>query len=182
MQTKFLNPAIVRLGLFITLFPAVFSCRKDVSNLDKSQSSASNAVSANAYANAPHAPYNLNVLLLGEGSSFGFVKFRQNADTAHIINLDTWVFNLQPNHSYLLQRAVDSLKFGNCFSTAWLTLGKGLTPQAIHTDAKGNGKEALWRDVSAITPGTEFYIHFQVIDSLTSAVALASDCYTYTVR
>ena len=99
-----------------------------------------------------------------------------------VISLDTWVFNLEPNRAYLLQRAVDSLKFGNCLSAAWLTLGKGLTPQAIHTDAKGNAKESLSRDVSAISPGTEFYIHFQVIDSLTSAVALTSDCYTYTVR
>lgn len=173
MCTKFLRPVLIA-----TLFIAVFSCQKDISKQDKPQSVANDAV-----AGVAHSPYNLNVLLTpSDGPSFGFIKFRQNPDPAHIVNLDTWIFNLQPNRAYLLQRAVDSLKFGNCFSTAWLTLGKGLTPQAIHTDGKGNGKEQLWRDVSIIKPGTEFYIHFRLIDSLTSTVALTSDCYTYTVR
>jgi len=178
MKTKCSNNFLIKMVLAATFFIAAFSCQKDVSKQEKAQPVVDDAVSA-----AAHAPYNLNVLLTAsEGSAYGFVKFHQNPDPAHIIDLNTWVFNLQPNHAYLLQRAVDSLKFGNCFSTLWLTLGKGLTPQAIHTDAKGNGKEALWRDVSLVTPGTEFYIHFQLIDSLTSAVALTSDCYTYTVR
>jgi hypothetical protein len=50
------------------------------------------------------------------------------------------------------------------------------------TDEKGTGREDLWRDVSALATGATFDIHFQIIDALTSAVVLTSDCYQYTVR
>ena len=71
---------------------------------------------------------------------------------------------------------------GNCTSTAWLTLGYGLTAHAIHTDEKGNGQDELWRDVTAIPSGASFDIHFRVIDAVTLEVVLESDCYQYTVR
>jgi hypothetical protein len=61
-------------------------------------------------------------------------------------------------------------------------LGKGLDPQAIETDAKGTGRAMLFRDLSAIAPGTPFDIHFQVIDATTMTVVLTSGCYTYAVR
>ena len=54
-----------------------------------------------------HAPYDLDVILYGPGNNGGFIKFRQNKDTAKIINLNTWVGNLRPNHPFLLQRAVN---------------------------------------------------------------------------
>jgi hypothetical protein len=129
----------------------------------------------------PDQHYNLNVILTG-GKSFGFIQFTQSA--AKIITLDTKVTRLAPNHEYLLQRAVDAINVvdGNCTSTAWLTLGKGLTPQSIMTDADGNGEESLWRDVSAIPSGSKFDIHFQVIDAVTMDVVLTSDCYWYQVR
>ena len=95
--------------------------------------------------------------------------------------MDTWVRGLTPNTRYLLQRAVDSNLDGNCTSTAWLTLGKGLQPQAIVTDDKGTGKEALFRNVAAVPVGTSFDIHFRVIDALTSEVVLSSACYQFTV-
>ena len=118
----------------------------------------------------------------GEDHSFGFIKFRQDRDTLKIITLDVWVFGLKPNHSYQLQRAVDTDLDGNCTSTTWLTLGKGLTPQSILTDDRGKGQEDLWRDVSSVATGATFDIHFQVIDEDTQAVVLTSDCYQYTVR
>ena len=93
-----------------------------------------------------------------------------------------WVRNLEPNHSYLLQRAVDTQIDGNCTGTTWLTLGRGLTPQAIETDGTGTGRTTLFRDLAAIPSGSEFDIHFQVIDAITKAVVLSSACYTYTVR
>ena len=71
---------------------------------------------------------------------------------------------------------------GNCTSTSWLTLGKGLTPQSILTDDKGTGNESLWRDITAIPTGTGFNIHFRVIDKTTNSVVLVSDCYEYIVR
>jgi hypothetical protein len=125
--------------------------------------------------------YNLDVVLQG-GKSFGFIKFTQSS--IKIITLDTKVAHLAPNHEYLLQRAVDPINVvdGNCTSASWLTLGKGLTPQSIMTDANGNGEEELWRDVSAVPSGSKFDIHFQIIDAITMSVVLTSDCYWYQVR
>ena len=126
----------------------------------------------------PH--FNLEVILRGEG--FGHIKFRQLKDDPLTIHLDTRVRHLAPNTSYLLQRAVDVDIDGNCTSTAWLTLGKGLQPQSITTDARGTGREELFRSVAAFQPGSEFDIHFQVIDEASSAVVLTSECYQYTIR
>ena len=96
----------------------------------------------------------------------------------------SWVRDLEPNHQYLLQRAVDAANVvdGNCTSTSWLTLGKGLTPQSILTDDSGKGDEELWRDVSAVASGTAFDIHFRIVDATTMTVVLTSDCYQYVVR
>lgn len=129
-------------------------------------------------------PFNLEVILRGEGDQFGHVKFRQDVDAAKIVTLEAWVRDLEPNHEYLLQRAVDlpNVVDGNCTSTSWLTLGKGLAPQSILTDDKGMGNESLWRDISAIPSGTGFDIHFRVVDKTTDAVVLDSDCYEYYVR
>src|SRR5438552_16189139 len=81
---------------------------------------------------------------------------------------------LNLTHEYLLQRAVDEINVadGNCTSTLWLTLGKGLTPQSILTDANGTARESLWRDVSALPSGSSFDIHFQIVDALSGAVVL----------
>ena len=135
----------------------------------------------------PSGPcYNLDVILKGnyKEKQFGFIEFRQDPDTARIITLETTVKNLIPNHEYLLQRAVDAANVvdGNCTSTSWLTLGKGLTPQSILTDAHGDGSEELWRNVTAVARGTSFDIHFRVIDAISLEVVLDSDCYQYTVR
>ena len=130
--------------------------------------------------------YNLDVQLHGssKGLSRGFLAFRQDPAAPKIITLDTYVQNLRPNHEYLLQRAVDPINVvdGNCTSTTWLTLGFGLTPQSIMTDGKGKGHEKLWRDLSSLASGSDFDIHFQVIDAVTNEVVLTSDCYEYILR
>lgn len=137
------------------------------------------------------SPYDLDVVLHGESDKSphgknpsGFIKFRQDPDPDKIINLDIWVQNLAPNHEYLLQRAVDAINIvdGNCTSTSWLTLGKGLVSQSIQTDKNGKGSELLWRDITAIPTGSKFDIHFQLIDAITMVVVLDSDCYQYVVR
>jgi len=182
MKTKNLKTIAVAFAFTIVLAAISLSCQKNVSDNQKLQSDNPTPESIIAQTDSAIAPYNLNVLLPGK-SGLGFLKFRQKPDTARIINLDTWLFNLKPNHAYLLQRAVNPITDPTqCSSTAWLTLGLGLTPQSIHTDKWGFGFEPLYRDITAIPRGTEFYIHFQVIDSLTSEVVLSSDCYTYTVR
>jgi len=134
-------------------------------------------------------PYDINVLLkpFDDGKTrplndAGYIKFRQDPDTARIITLETWVHGLTPKHAYLLQRAVNPITDADCTSTAWLTLGKGLVAQAIHTDAGGNGHEELWRDVTAIARGTQFRIHLQIVDSVTKAPVLVSDYEMYEVR
>ena len=125
----------------------------------------------------PH--FNLEVVLRGDG--FGLVKFRQPNDDALIINLDTKVRGLEPNTDYVLQRAADTNLDGICSSTSWLTLGKGLVPQAITTDDQGTGEESLFRNVASLGVGATFDIAFRLVNVATSAVVLTSDCYRYTI-
>jgi hypothetical protein len=128
-------------------------------------------------------PFNLEVILrdVTGGGGSGHVKFRQPNDESKIVFLDTWVRDLAPNRSYILQRAVDTILDGNCTGTAWLTLGKGLVPQAITTDDRGTGREDLFRDLAAIPTGSQFDVHFRVIDAVTVAPVLQSDCYRFIV-
>lgn len=179
MQTIFEVAAIIKKGLFITLLFILFSCKKEITKEEQSplkQQEKSRASRANK------PDYNLEVKLNGDGNRSGHIHFRQDKDHAKIITLDTKVHHLEPNTEYLLQRAVDVNLDGNCTSTNWLTLGHGLQLQSILTDHNGNGNEELWRDISAIPSGTTFDIHFRVVNKLTLAVVLTSDCYQYTVR
>ena len=184
MQKK--SPTALLPGVMFTLilFLLVASCQKNNSAFEKTSSPDLKTTAAkedNALTPAsPH--FNLEVILRGEGSSFGHVKFRQDNEAAKIVMLGVWVRDLEPDHQYLLQRAVDTNLDGNCTSTSWLTLGKGLQPQAITTDDKGTGKEELWRDLSALATEATFDIHFRVVDAASLAVVLTSDCYEYTVR
>jgi hypothetical protein len=129
--------------------------------------------------------FNLEVVLRsvagGPNDGFGLVKFRQPKDADTIVFLDTWVRDLAPNHSYFLQRATDSNVNDECSGTNWLTLGQGTAPQAIVTDERGSGRADLFRSLAAIPLGTEFDIHFRVIDALSSAVVLESACYQFRV-
>ena len=150
------------------------------------------AAAAHANDDAPwddddeRSSFNLNVVLRpaagGPDDGFGFVKFRQPKDPPKIVYLDVRLRHLAPNHSYYLQRATDSDVNDDCTGTNWLTLGHGLEPVAIDTDRRGTGRAALFRDLSAIPTGAQFDIHFRVIDAVSSAVALDSGCYQYTVR
>jgi len=141
------------------------------------------ALSFSAVAQQPWGPetpnFNLEVVLRGDG--FGLVKFRQPNDGAFIINLDVWLRDMTPNTSYQLQRAVDPIVDDDCTSNAWLTLGKGLVPQSITTDENGTGRESLFRNVAVFPPGSEFDIHFRVIEQATGNVVLESQCYQFTI-
>src|SRR5919199_1077582 len=130
-------------------------------------------------------PFNIEVILrdVTGGSGFGHVKFRQPNDAEKTVYLDTWVRDLAPNHAYRLQRAVDTTLDGNCqrAESDWLTLGKGLVPQAITTDDRGTGREELFRDLAAAPTRRQFEINFRVIDAASSAPVLESGCYRFTV-
>lgn len=140
--------------------------------------SATGADTAQAW--GPETPnFNLEVVLRGD-SGFGLVKFRQPNDSVFVVYLDVWVRGLSPNTAYRLQRAVDTTLDGACSSTAWLTLGQGLTPQAITTDDRGSGSAALWRSVPPL-PGSSFDIHFRVIEEASGLPVLQSGCYQYTI-
>jgi hypothetical protein len=173
MKKEFLLSTLIKFSLTSFLLFAFASCDKSAPD--------------EGVNTAPY--YNLDVTLVPVGAKAGFgengagfIKFRQDPDTARIITLDTWVFHLQPNHSYSLQRAVDPISSPDCASTAWLTLGLGLVPQAIQTDNKGNGHEELFRNVTSVARGTQFRIHFQIIDAISGETVLVSDCTQYTVR
>ena len=122
----------------------------------------------------PETPaFNLQAVLRGQG--FGLVKFRQPNDDQKIVYLDTWVRDLAPNTQYLLQRAVDLTVDDDCTSTAWLTLGRGLQAQSILTDAVGTGRGGSCSVISPqFTAGSQFDIHFRVMDAGTQAVVLES--------
>lgn len=129
--------------------------------------------------------YDLDVPLHnnGKNAGAGFIQYRQNPDTARVITLDTRVTNLLPNHSYILQRAVNPIAdITGCSSNAWLTLGEGLQPKSIVTNRHGEGSAKLWRDITAIARGTAFHIRFRILDEATLAPVLTSDCFDYTVR
>lgn len=178
MKQKILSTALVLAS--VTFFN--LSCQKEMNQKLQQEEKQSSESIMMKQEQTP--PYDLNVNLYGEGNSQGHLKFRQDPDPEKIIELDIKVHHLAPNHEYLLQRAVDAINVvdGNCTSTSWLTLGKGLVPQSILTDEHGKGSEELWRDVTAIPSGSTFDIHFRVIDAVTSAVVLTSDCYQYQVR
>ena len=134
----------------------------------------------------PETPnFNLEAVLRpaaeGPERGFGLVKFRQPNDADKIVYLDVWVRGLAPNHRYYLQRATDSNVDDSCTGTNWLTLGQGLVPEAITTDEAGTGRAELFRSLAAVPLGTEFDIHFRVIDAVSSAVVLESACYQFTV-
>ena len=175
MKQKILTTVLVLSSL--TLF--TLSCQKESALKQQPQEEIATTIGT---ANNP--TFNLEVILRGEGGRFGHIKFRQDVDPSKIIVLDTWVRDLEPNHQYLLQRAVDAANVvdGNCTSTSWLTLGKGLIAQSILTDDNGRGSEELWRDISMAASGTAFDIHFRVVDATTMAVVLTSNCYQYEVR
>jgi hypothetical protein len=127
-------------------------------------------------------PFNLEAILrpVASGSGFGVLKFRQPKDDELIVHLDVSVRDLQPNTSYSLERAVDSPD-GQCTSTAWLTLGQGLQPQAIVTDASGSGGASLFRDLGAVGVGPHFDIYFRVVETATGTPVLQSGCYDFVV-
>jgi hypothetical protein len=147
-----------------------------------SQAGGATNVSGLLAAGAPATPpFNLEAVLrdVNDGPGFGLVKFRQPNDAELIVYLDAWVRDLSPNTAYQLQRAVDPVVDGNCTSTSWLTLGKGLTPEAILTDDRGFGRAELFRALPDNLEGTTFDIYFRVIESATSAVVLQSGCHQY---
>ena len=117
----------------------------------------------------------------GPADGFGVVLFRQPYDAKKVVFLDVWTLGLAPNHSYSLQRATDSIVDDDCQGTNWLTLGRGLEPQAIETNELGFGRAHLFRDLATVPDGTQFDIQFRVIDSVTQDVVLVSSCHQFTV-
>src|SRR4030095_16953706 len=107
-----------RAGLALTLFLAVTACSSTADSRLPTPPRAVQTAASSGVAWGPETPnFNLEVILRGQG--FGHVKFRQPNDAEKVVYLETWVRGLAPNHSYLLQRAVDKTIDDNCTSTAW---------------------------------------------------------------
>lgn len=125
-------------------------------------------------------PFNIEVVLrpVGGTDGFGLVKFRQPNDGLVRVLLGTWVRDLAPNAAFYLQRAVDVTLDGVCTSTAWLTLGQGLTVQPIVTDDRGTGRADFYRDLPPSLAWQRFDIHFRIISAAGSEV-LHSACYQF---
>jgi hypothetical protein len=177
-EIKCLNSGVLLKLLFVVLLTA--SCQDDPEIIPLTECF-SQDIQKPYSSEGPH--YNLNVYFTGSKATMcGYVEFRQHTDNAKFIQLDTWIHGLEPNTNYLLQRAVDTTIDGNCTSTDWLTLGKGMTPQSIMTDGNGDGYAELYRSVAALAVGATFDIHFQILKESDDAVVLSSDCYEYAVR
>lgn len=172
------TPAVALIPVLAFLIGA---CSTDATAPTSPTSPSPSSPTLAAAPSGPETPkVNLGVILRGHG--FGHVGFRQPKDQEAIVYLDTWVRGLVPNSEYLLQRAVDPVVDDHCTSTGWLTLGRGLEPQSIITDAKGTGRQQFFRDLSAFPPGTPFDIHFRVVNAHTLAVVLQSECYQFRIR
>jgi hypothetical protein len=169
---------------FLTLATALLAACSEQGGTPTAPSTISGGRTA-ATSWGPEEPlFNLQAILRDPtgGKGHGLVKFRQPNDADLIIYLDTWVRDLSPHTSYALQRAVDAVVDDDCTSTVWLTLGKGLTPQALTTDETGSVRESLFRSVAAFPVGSEFDIHFRIVDDATqSTVALQSECHQFTI-
>ncbi len=180
-----MQPGSALVTLTITAGLCLVACSADRSAPTAAPAAATAAITPAMSANVSGPatpPFNDEIILrpVGDATGFGHVKFRQPKDANLIVNLDTWVRDLAPNASYRLQRAVDTNVNDDCTATSWLTLGEGPTPRAIVTDDGGTGRAALWRTLSASLLGTEFDIHFRVIDA-SGAVVLESACYQFVV-
>ncbi|MFL5740970.1 MAG: hypothetical protein ACJ75B_12180 [Flavisolibacter sp.] len=195
MQKNFFTSVGIKIFLTLFILSVSFACKKDTTTGKDPQINEQNTSGANAYKGhdedededghhggvcPTNPPYDLNVILKGAPHGFGFIVFRQDPDPARIATLDTWVFGLQPNQTYRLQRAVDVLDC-NCTSTNWLTLGTTTGPLVITTDAHGLGHALFSRDVSGFPPGTAFDIHWQIVDAANNVV-LTSQCRQFTIR
>jgi hypothetical protein len=132
----------------------------------------------------PGVPHrNLQAVLrptaIGSDKGFGLIKFRQPKDSDTVVYLDVWVRDLQPNHTYYVQRAVDTSVDDDCTGSNWMmpTLG------TITTDDGGTGRAALSRPLPASLLGMEFDIHFRIAETeAATAGVLESGCYHFTVR
>ena len=170
--------AIIPLALSLATLAA---CTTDAPSTVTAPAVQSSSPQASASWGPETPPFNLEAVLRGDGAGFGLVKFRQPNHGEAIIYLDTWVRDLEPNTSYVLQRAVDTNLDGTCTGTSWLTLGKGLTPQTLTTDDRGTAREELWRSVAALPVGAAFDIDFRIVNVATRAVVLTSKCYRYVI-
>ena len=144
------------------------------------------AAAAQAEVAAPWGPetpnFNLQAVLrptaLGPDRGFGLIKFRQPNDANTIVYLNVWVRDLLPNHTYYVQRAVDTTVDDNCTGSNWTmpTLG------TITTDDGGTGRAALSRLLPTSLLGSEFDIHFRIAETATATSGvLESGCYQFTV-
>ena len=121
------------------------------------------------------------------GFGWGRVLFRQPEDGEAKILFITWLRELKPNTTYLLQQAIDPVMDGVCTGgttnpAEWLTIGVGRKPVAITTNGLGSFHAPLSRTLSRRLVGTTLDIHLRLIEEATQAVAQKSGCFQFQVN
>jgi hypothetical protein len=121
------------------------------------------------------------------GSGWGRVQFRQPEDGEAKLFFVTWLRELEPNASYLLQQAIDPVVDGVCTGgtanpAEWLTIGVGTKPFTITTDERGSFHAPLYRTLPRRLVGTSFDIHLRIIEEATEAVVQKSGCFQFKVN
>jgi hypothetical protein len=117
------------------------------------------------------------------GQGWGRVQFRQPVDGAAKISFITWVRELEPNTTYLLQQALVPGTEGECDTSRaeWRTIGSGSKPQAIDTGELGSAHLPLSRVLPRGLVGTTMDSRLRVIEERTGAVVLQSDCFQFQI-
>jgi hypothetical protein len=130
---------------------------------------------------------NRHQLVMLHGSGWGRVVFRQAEDGKARIFFITWLRELEPNTTYLLQQALDSVADGICTGGVtnpdeWLTLGVGTKPWPITINALGSFHGPLYRTLPRRLVGTTFDSHLRLIEEATQAVVQKSGCFQFQVN
>lgn len=121
------------------------------------------------------------------GSGWGRIVFRQPEDGEAKIFFITWLRELKPNTTYLLQQAIDPIVDGVCTGgttnpAEWLTIGVDTKPLPITTDERGSFHAPLRRTLPRRLVGTTFDIHLRIIEEATEAVVQKSGCFQFQVN
>jgi hypothetical protein len=97
----------------------------------------------------------------------------------------TWVRELEPATSYLLQQAVDPVIDGVCpggdVGAEWVTVGAGSREQSILTSDLGSAHLPLSRVMQRGQVGATFESQLRIVNASTGAVVLQSNCFQFQV-
>ncbi len=120
------------------------------------------------------------------GLGWGRVQFRQPEDGDAKLFFITWLRELKPGTTYLLQQAIDPVADGVCTGgvdpAEWVTLGTGTKPYRITINDMGSFHGPLRRTLPRRLVGTTFDSHLRLIAEASGAVVQVSGCFQFKVN